>query len=61
MCIRDSPDGEEIDLGSNPLDAIDDAGKYGGGWDACSSGPAPQGLASLLIAMLALVSTRRRQ
>lgn len=35
------PDGEEVENGADPLDDIDDVGRYIGGWGGCSSSPVP--------------------
>jgi hypothetical protein len=51
------PDGEEVENGADPLDSIDDQGRYIGGWGGCTTTPANTGgavpmLASLLAGLL---------
>ena len=55
------PDGEEVENGADPLDEIDDTGRYIGGW-ACSSSPAgPSGSLTFLVALIAGVLIARRR
>ncbi|MFT5584157.1 MAG: MYXO-CTERM domain-containing protein, partial [Cognaticolwellia sp.] len=55
------PDGEEVENGADPLDAIDDQGRYIGGW-ACSSSqaPVPTGPAWIGVLLLGALLLRRR-
>lgn len=47
------PDGEEVENGADPLDDIDDVGRYIGGWGGCSSTPlSAPGRGAWLVALL---------
>lgn len=55
-------DGDEVLNGTNPLDDPSDdfPGRYVGGWGACSTTPAPTGVAALIALLAGLIGLRRK-